>query len=287
MIPAVDGLLPETHNSMIITLLYRLAEWHALAKLRMHTEHTLQCLEKSTSTIGEELRNFRDATLKSFKCQELPKETATRSRQRQRRNQKAQANNDIQANPEADAHQSTSDPKPKERAPPKSKRLNLFTYKLHALGDYVRTIRLFGTTDSYSTQIVRSIVFIISAILIIYQGELAHRLVKRFYTRTNKINAVKHIAKQERRHARLRRARDAAKLHLHRKHIHHVGFSDNDPLPCTGIDIHHHISDSTRYYHSLLSFVRDPPNDPAKKVHWDFKCNSSLTHATPRILFQG
>jgi hypothetical protein len=37
----------------------------------------------------------------------------------------------------------------------KQKKLNLRTYKHHALGDYVDTIRRFGTTDSYSTQPVR------------------------------------------------------------------------------------------------------------------------------------
>lgn len=102
--------------------------------------------------------------------------------------------------------------------------------------------------------------------IIIKQGELAHRLVKRFYSRTNKINAVKQIAKHERRHTRLRRARDAAKAHHHRKHAHHVGFSDNDPLPYADADLHHHISDSTRYHHNLYSFIREPPNDPAKQV---------------------
>jgi hypothetical protein len=34
------------------------------------------------------------------------------------------------------------------------KTFNLTTYKLHALGDYVTAIKTFGTTDSYSTQIV-------------------------------------------------------------------------------------------------------------------------------------
>lgn len=34
------------------------------------------------------------------------------------------------------------------------KTFNLTTYKLHSLGDYVATIKTFGTTDSYSTQIV-------------------------------------------------------------------------------------------------------------------------------------
>jgi len=36
----------------------------------------------------------------------------------------------------------------------RQKIFNLFTVKLHFLGDYVRHIRLFGTTDSYSTQLV-------------------------------------------------------------------------------------------------------------------------------------
>jgi len=40
-------------------------------------------------------------------------------------------------------------------AQPKS--FNLATYKFHALGDYVRNIRLFGTTDSYTTQLVSSL----------------------------------------------------------------------------------------------------------------------------------
>ena len=34
------------------------------------------------------------------------------------------------------------------------KGFNLNTYKLHSLGDYVETIRRYGTTDSYSTQLV-------------------------------------------------------------------------------------------------------------------------------------
>ena len=42
--------------------------------------------------------------------------------------------------------------------------LNLRTYKLHALGDYVVQIRMFGTTDSYSTQPVGHIT-VISMIL--------------------------------------------------------------------------------------------------------------------------
>jgi hypothetical protein len=88
------------------------------------------------------------------------------------------------------------------------------------------------------------IIFCVQALTLL-QGELAHRLVERFYTRTNKINAAKNFAKQERRHTRLRQAREAVKAYHIRKHAHHVGFSDNDPLPYTGVDLHHHISDLT------------------------------------------
>jgi len=38
---------------------------------------------------------------------------------------------------------------------PQAKSFNLATYKLHTLGDYVQTIHLFSTTDSYTTQLVR------------------------------------------------------------------------------------------------------------------------------------
>lgn len=90
--------------------------------------------------------------------------------------------------------------------------------------------------------------------------------MKRFYRRTNKNNPVRQISKQERRCALLRKAREAAKVNHLRKHAHHVGFSDNDPLPQTDPNLHHHLSDSTRYVQHLLSFVQDPPKDPAKKV---------------------
>lgn len=142
----VDGLLEEPHNSMLLTILYRLAEWHALAKLRMHTEYTLQKLEDSTTILGEELRRFRDESLKSFNCQELPKETAARQRRREKAQEKKAANQKASSK----GNSSTTEPSP----PSKKKTLNLFTYKFHALGDYVRTICRFGTTDSYSTQIV-------------------------------------------------------------------------------------------------------------------------------------
>jgi hypothetical protein len=64
----------------------------------------------------------------------------------------------------------------------------------------------------------------------------------------------------------LRRAREAVLVNHKKCHAHHVQFCDNDPLPYTSFEQHHHISDSTRFPHQLLRFVNNPPNDPAKEV---------------------
>jgi hypothetical protein len=117
---------------MVMTLLYRTAEWHAFAKLWLHTESTLQLLEQLTTELGQLTRKFRDATQSTFATFELPKETEARKRRQ-------------------------NSGKGKEKAASggkKSKILNLFTYKWHALGDYVSAIRLFGPTDGFSTQVV-------------------------------------------------------------------------------------------------------------------------------------
>ena len=118
-----------------MTLLYRTAEWHAFAKLRLHTESTLQHLERLTMELGQLMRKFRDTTQSGFATFELPKETGARKRCQKSGKGKEKAAADTASSK-------------------KSKTLNLFTYKWHALGDYVHAIRLFGATDGFSTQVV-------------------------------------------------------------------------------------------------------------------------------------
>jgi hypothetical protein len=175
MIPVVEGLLDYPYNKQLLTLLYHLAEWHALAKLRLHTNHTLDQMDKSTRIIGQKLRSFRDWTQHAFIVRELPSEAAMRARRKQKRKDAthlpAAAKEKMQL-PKSKGKSAQklwfqildkyTIPKPDKptsatslsSAPAKVKVLNLFTYKLHALGDYVQCIRLFGATDSYSTQIV-------------------------------------------------------------------------------------------------------------------------------------
>lgn len=163
-------------------LLYRTAEWHALAKLRMHSDSTLTLLEDLTVEFGKLMRQFRDLTCSQFQTVELPRETAARYR-RQTKQQATTAQGapsstpvvDLIANPSSmilgSAVNLASPPPTTNSLPetsssshsqqqslpasgPKPKIFNLFTIKFHFLGDYVRHIRLFGTTDSYSTQLV-------------------------------------------------------------------------------------------------------------------------------------
>jgi hypothetical protein len=129
-----EGLFPAPHDSIIQSLLYRFAQWHALAKLRMHSESTLSVLQETFTNLSQRLRHFAFYTCNAFNTVELPRERATRQK---RASQGSGAQN-----------------MPSGSNGPRVKKFNLATYKFHAMGDYLNTIRFFGTTDSFTTQIV-------------------------------------------------------------------------------------------------------------------------------------
>ncbi|KAF8228056.1 hypothetical protein L208DRAFT_1145210, partial [Tricholoma matsutake] len=131
-IPSAEGLLPEPYNCKCMTLLFHLAEWHALAKLRMHTKHTLNQLDQATTEAHDHHKHKRASKKASS------------------------SGGSGHSAPQVVEGTTLPGPEPaaKSNIKPKAKLFSLFTYKLHALGDYVQTIWLFGTTDSYSTQIV-------------------------------------------------------------------------------------------------------------------------------------
>lgn len=132
-IPVFDGLLPEPHNNVIMRLLYTCTHWHALAKLRMHTDETLEIFDDVTRRLGAEFRAFVAKTCTAFDTRELARETEARKRRQQRKG-------------------ATSTSESSAQSRPLPKMFNIQTYKFHALGDYPDTIRKFGTTDSFSTE---------------------------------------------------------------------------------------------------------------------------------------
>jgi hypothetical protein len=79
-IPAFEGLLDGQHDRRLMKLLYRMSEWHALAKLRMHTEDSLVLMEEITKELGQLLRQFRQLTCSQFCTVELPREADARLR---------------------------------------------------------------------------------------------------------------------------------------------------------------------------------------------------------------
>ncbi|KIK32395.1 hypothetical protein CY34DRAFT_101573 [Suillus luteus UH-Slu-Lm8-n1] len=179
-IPVFDALLPEPHNTNVLALICTCAHWHALAKLRMHTDETLDLLDTAAVMLRKQLHHFQKHTCVAFQTRELKREAERRQRRELR---------DGVGNGEA----TTSTYQTSRRM----KTFNLQTYKLHALGDYSTSIRNFGTTDSYSTE----------------PGELEHRTSKARYHRTDKKGFVKQITSIERREARIHRIRDRQSPH--------------------------------------------------------------------------
>jgi hypothetical protein len=142
-----EGLFPDQHNGIIMDLLFELATWHGFAKFRLHTESTLQGLDFSTTRLGSNLRRFQVVTCEAYITRELPSEEAARGR----RKAAAAAKQSVAAEGGMEELMATTT---KRKA--NHRKFNLATYKVHALGDYVKFIRMYGTTDNYSTQLVRN-----------------------------------------------------------------------------------------------------------------------------------
>lgn len=242
--PVFEGLFPEGHDAIIQSLLYRFALWHALAKLRMHSDTTLSVLGNTFKRLSAQLRMFRDVTCAAFSTVKLPKEQAARQRKAAR-----EASRSDNADPVGGGR--------------KVKQFNLHTYKFHAMGDYLRSIRLFGTIDSYTSQIVgESSTHSFSSQLISVQGELAHRALKAFYPLTNKINTSAQLAKHE-----------------HRRVTEAGSTRDQPPMDLpAGFNDHHYIPKLSRNNPlDIFRFLRDHEGDPAVAVGVTL-LNFDLTH---------
>ncbi|KAH9937829.1 uncharacterized protein BXZ73DRAFT_89249 [Epithele typhae] len=170
IMPAFDGLLADNNDNHIVSnMLFELANWHALAKLRLQTDITIDIMATSTLHMYASVRKFADTTCTRHTTYETGAEAETRVRRE------------------------TAQPHRKSRpADTRRKRKDFSvnkTYKYHALGHCVAYIRRRGPLDVYSTQ----------------TGELEHRHVKRFYSRTNKVRYIPQLASQTRRAALLQK----------------------------------------------------------------------------------
>jgi len=132
-------------------LLFELATWHGLAKLHLHTESTVQALESSTTQLGIALRKFQSTTCAEFVTCHLPSEEAARGCRKAAK---------VKLQPTAPKSKSKGkelESKGKKKVSSTLRAFGLSNYKTHALPNYAKTIREFGTTDGYSTQNVSSL----------------------------------------------------------------------------------------------------------------------------------
>lgn len=285
-IPVFEGLLPEPHNTQVLTLLYHFGHWHGLAKLRLHTDETLAILDNLTTVLGNDLRTFKVKTCAAFKTKELQREADARRRRRVTQVAKAKASpvepistgvatqpdtpqltsvlsptiadntSSNQPTTSTSIDKSTTDlPASATRRP---REFNMNTYKTHALGDYVETIRQYGTTDSYSTELVSESWIQPFAIFNYLKGELEHRNPKGRYKRTSKKQFKKQLAQIERRQARLRRIR---------QNIQTMGVKkDLQSSSPTDLSSHHHIGVSENLPQHIGCFIQENQGDPATKA---------------------
>ena len=166
-------------------LLFSMGHWPGLAKLRMHNDLTLRVLDSVTETLGEQLRNFSQYICPDFNTVELRREHRARLRReakgtssRRQNTDTPNANNEGASTSTRSGHidETTSSSagdqpdvsaqlaglaskSPTVKEGRRRKTLNINTYKFHSFGDYSHTIRIYGTTDSYSTEPVCDLMY--------------------------------------------------------------------------------------------------------------------------------
>ncbi|RXW16502.1 hypothetical protein EST38_g9352 [Candolleomyces aberdarensis] len=85
-IPVFDGLVPhEEHSREILLILSSCAKWHALAKLRFHTDATLDLLDEATIKIGDSFWQFIANVCSQIQTKELAIEVAKRVKREQKK----------------------------------------------------------------------------------------------------------------------------------------------------------------------------------------------------------
>ncbi|KAG9092910.1 hypothetical protein FS749_015341 [Ceratobasidium sp. UAMH 11750] len=231
-LPAIEGLFTDEQHRRISALVFTFAKWHTLAKLRMHTESTLQVLELETRVLAQRLRLFQQFIAIEFP---LILEISAEFEVQKRREIRAAAARNI--------------PLTKELTK-EVKHLHLNTPKFYALGNYPQAIQMFGTTDSYSTRI----------------GELKHRRVKARARRTNQNDIARGIATIKHQETRLiAQARALENLeHQPRRSTAHLS-SESAQTERVLADAHHRIAHKSGRVR-FIDFFHEHKADPAINV---------------------
>ena len=116
----------------MLELLFELANFHALAKLRLHTDVTVDLLEVSTDLMYRAMTSFAQTVCAAYDVYERADEVDARVRRQRAKDPNA----------------------PVDGARKKVEFNTINTFKYHVLGHYPIYIRIRGPLDNYSTQTV-------------------------------------------------------------------------------------------------------------------------------------
>ncbi|KAH6897581.1 hypothetical protein BKA70DRAFT_1116289, partial [Coprinopsis sp. MPI-PUGE-AT-0042] len=207
-----------------------LCEWHALAKLRLHHDMTLQLLDDATVALGSQFRKFQVETCNEIATFELPGEADARAR-KALKTASSGASTSVSSTTDGTTVSTTRRPKS----------YSLSTPKYHALGHYASQIRRFGTVDSFTSEI----------------GETNHPVVKTWYKRTDRRNYSAQIATIERQRARLTQLKVQYNSDQQLPAANAMEADVEEPTAgLTGPEsTHHHIGGSNRFLNLHASFV--------------------------------
>ncbi|KAG6808787.1 hypothetical protein H0H92_002888 [Tricholoma furcatifolium] len=119
--PCFDGLFYETSRSVdqkVQDLLFALASWHASAKMRLHTDWSLDIFQGLTTDLTRQIRIFATDICPKFDTHETPKESRARLTALRRKSDSKDGGNSIAAEPAA-----------------KRRTFNHDTPKMHSIGE--------------------------------------------------------------------------------------------------------------------------------------------------------
>ena len=154
MIPVIEGLLPPDHNEIVLDMLFSLAEFHAFAKMRLHSERTLELFDQSVIKLGDAMRKFETVVCAAYETKELPRETAARGLRDAAAAAKA-GNKTAEPGGRKGKGKAAPAPAPARQKPggiSRQAKFELSTFKYHSFGDYPDAVRAFGTLDVLSSQ---------------------------------------------------------------------------------------------------------------------------------------
>lgn len=118
-------------------MLWDLVYWHALVKLRLHSQSTVLLLDAATSEVGRSVRRFRRVT-DHIETYDLPQDDAAKAKKRRKKKQTDDQDPEV----------------PTKKRVCKPAKLNLTMYKWHSISHYPEDVPYTGPLDLDSTQTV-------------------------------------------------------------------------------------------------------------------------------------